>query len=183
MVEESASSVPVPLLCLTSKICAEHYWLHPFRIADSAPQTSAQVESHLQETVEAIDVFAQCHQLPPRHATMIKVRKQLPALAALVDFWWEGVRRDLAHAAISPMWGRWAAESLLPLVYWEHQVAHTRCARRKAKLRQALEAIQVAFGLSCAHPMPASPGPQIMAYMGYPPGESLSARLVSCGGP
>ena len=25
MVEESASSVPVPLLSLTSKICAEHY--------------------------------------------------------------------------------------------------------------------------------------------------------------
>ena len=77
---------------------------------------------------------------------MTKVRKQLPDLVALVDFWWEGVRRDLAHAAISPMWQRWAEESLLPLVYWEHQVAHTRCARRKAKLRQALEAIQVAFG-------------------------------------
>jgi hypothetical protein len=27
MVEESTSSVPVPLLCLTSKICAEHYCL------------------------------------------------------------------------------------------------------------------------------------------------------------
>ena len=115
-------------------------------LADSTPQTSAEVESHLQETVEAIDVFAQCHQLPPRHATMIKVRQQLPALAALVDFWWEGVRRDVAHAAISPMWGRWAAASLLLLVYWEHQVAHTRCARRKTKIRQALEALQVACG-------------------------------------
>jgi hypothetical protein len=26
MVEENTSSVPVPLLGLTSKICAEHYW-------------------------------------------------------------------------------------------------------------------------------------------------------------
>jgi hypothetical protein len=120
--------------------------LHPFRIADSAPQTSAQVESHLQAVVEAIDVFAQCHQLPLRHAAMTKVRKQLPALAALVDFWWEGVRRDMAQAALSPMWGRWAEESLLPLVYWEHQVAHTRCARRKAKIQHALDAMQVAFG-------------------------------------
>jgi hypothetical protein len=77
---------------------------------------------------------------------MQKVRKQLPALAALVDFWWEGVRLDLQQAAISPMWRRWARESLLPLVYWEHQVAHTRCARRKAKMRQALEAAHVAFG-------------------------------------
>jgi hypothetical protein len=120
--------------------------LHPFRIADSAPQTSAQVESHLQAAVEAIEGLAQCHQLPVRHAAMTKVRKQLPDLAALVDFWWEGVRRDLEQAALSPMWQRWAAESLLPLVYWEHQVAHTRCARRKAKLRQAREAMQVAFG-------------------------------------
>ena len=120
--------------------------LHPFRITDSAPQTSAEVASHLHATVEAIDVFAQCHQLPARPAAMAKVRKQLPALAALVDFWWAGVRRDLAHAAISPIWGQWAEEALLPLVYWEHHVAHTRCARRKAKIRQALEAVQVAFG-------------------------------------
>ena len=120
--------------------------LHPFRMADSAPQTSAQVESHLQAAVEGIEVFAQCHQLPVRQAAITKVRKQLPALAALVDFWWEGLRRDVAHAAISPMWGQWAEECLLPLVYWEHQVAHTRCARRKAKIRQALEAMQGAFG-------------------------------------
>jgi Family of unknown function (DUF6399)/IclR helix-turn-helix domain len=119
---------------------------HPFRIADSAPQTSPQVESHLQATVEAIEVFAQCQELPARQAAITKVRKQLPALAALVDFWWEGLRRDLAHAALSPMWGQWAEECLLPLVYWEHQVAHTRCARRKAKIRQALEAMQSAFG-------------------------------------
>lgn len=119
---------------------------HPFRLADSAPQTSAQVESHLQATVEAIEVFAQGHQLPVRHAAITKVRKQLPALAALVDFWWEGGRQDRAHAAISPMWGQWAEEVLLPLVYWEPHVAHTRCARRKAKIRQALEARQGALG-------------------------------------
>jgi Family of unknown function (DUF6399)/IclR helix-turn-helix domain len=119
--------------------------LHPFRIADAAPQTSAQVASHLQATVAAIEGLAQCHQLPVRHAAMTKVRKQLPDLAAVVDFWWAGVRRDVAHAAISPLWQRWAEEALLPRVSWAHHVAHTRCPRRKAKLRQALEAMQVAF--------------------------------------
>jgi hypothetical protein len=76
--------------------------LHPFRIADSAPQTSAPVASHLQATVAAIEELAQYHQLPVRHAAMTKVRKQLPALAAVVDFWWAGGRRDVAHAALSP---------------------------------------------------------------------------------
>ena len=40
--------------------------LHPFRIADSAPQTSAQVESQLHAKVEAIEALAQSHQLPDR---------------------------------------------------------------------------------------------------------------------
>jgi hypothetical protein len=121
------------------------FTLHPFRMADAAPQTSAQVASHLLTTVAAIEVFAQGHQLPTRHAAVTKVRKQIPALAALVDFWWEGVRQDMAHADLSPLWRQWAEEVLLPLVYWEHQVAHTRCARRKAKIRQALETMQGAF--------------------------------------
>jgi hypothetical protein len=82
----------------------------PFRMADAAPQTSAQVESHLQETVTAIDVCAQGHQLPIRHAALTKVRKQIPALAALVDFWWEGVRQAMAHADLSPPWRQWAEE-------------------------------------------------------------------------
>jgi hypothetical protein len=81
--------------------------LHPFCIADSAPQTSAQVESHLQATVEAIAALAQRHQLPARHDVMKKVRTQLPALAALVDFWWQGVRQDLEPFVLSPPWGQW----------------------------------------------------------------------------
>jgi len=119
--------------------------LHPFRIADAAPQTSAQVARHLQATVAAIEAFAQGQQWPRRHTAITKVRKQIPALAALVDFWWEGVRQDIAHADLSPLWGQWAEEVLLPLVYWEHQVARTRCVRRKATIRQALEAMQGAF--------------------------------------
>jgi hypothetical protein len=119
--------------------------LHPFRISDSAPQTSAQVASQLHAAVEAIDALAQRHQLPARHDAMTKVRKQVPALAALVDFWWQGIQRDLAPFILSPLWGNWVHECLLPLIYWEHQAAHTRCARRKAKIRQALETVQATF--------------------------------------
>ena len=61
--------------------------LHPFRIADSAPQTSAEGASHLQAPVTAIEELTQSHPWPVRHAAMTKVRKQLPALAAVVDFW------------------------------------------------------------------------------------------------
>ncbi len=119
--------------------------LHPFSISNSAPQTSAQVESQLRAAVEAIEALAQRHQVPARHDAMTKVRKQLPALAALVDYWWQGVQQDLEPFLLSPLWRRWVHECLLPLVYWEHHAAHTRCARRKAKMRQALEAVQATF--------------------------------------
>jgi hypothetical protein len=101
--------------------------------------------SQLTAAVKAIETLAQSHQLPVRHDALKKVRNQLPALAALVDFWWAGVEQDLEQAAISASWRTWARELLLPWVYWEHQVAHTRCARRKAKMRQACEAVRTAF--------------------------------------
>jgi hypothetical protein len=59
-----------------------------------------------------------------------------------VDFWWAGVEQDLEQAASSVPWRTWAKECLLPVVYWEHRVAHTRCGRRKAKMRQACEAVR-----------------------------------------
>jgi hypothetical protein len=119
--------------------------LHPFASDDSTPQTSAQVEHQLHAQVEAMEAFAHTQQLPNRQAAMHKVKKQLPALAALVDFWWAGVRQDLESAAISHPWRTWAQETLLPKVYWEHQVTRTRCARRKAKMQQALQVISGTF--------------------------------------
>ena len=111
--------------------------LHPFHLHDSSPQTSAQVSSRLHAAVAAVETLAQAHQFPVRHDMVTKVRHPLPALAALADFWWAGVDQDLEQAAISAPWRQWAREFLLPWVSWEHQVAHTRCARRKAKLQRA----------------------------------------------
>jgi hypothetical protein len=119
--------------------------LHPFRLADSTPQTSAQVASRLYAEVEAIEALARHHQLPVCHHAMTKVRKQVPALAALVDFWWQGVWQDVEPFVLAPRWRQWVQEGLLPLVYWEQQVARTRCARRKAKIVQAREAVRTAF--------------------------------------
>jgi Family of unknown function (DUF6399)/IclR helix-turn-helix domain len=119
--------------------------LHPFRISDSTPQTSAQVESHLTVAMEALVALAQRAQLPARHDAMTKVRKQVPALAALVDFWWQGVHQDLEPFRLSQRWQQWVHECLLPMVYWATQVPRTRCRRRKAKIQEALDAVRAAF--------------------------------------
>ena len=119
--------------------------LHPFSLSAAAPQTSAQVQSRVQAAVEAIAAWAACPQLPDRHEALQKVRKQIPALAALVDWWWEGVGQDVEPRGLSPMGTRWARECLLPFVSWAHQAAHTRCARRKAKMRRLLEVVRATW--------------------------------------
>jgi hypothetical protein len=119
--------------------------LPPCGIADAAPQTSAQVHGRLQAAVDALAALAACHQWPHRHAALQKVRTQFPALAAWVDWWWEGVQQHLEPLELLPMGRRWAMESLVPLVSWGHQAAQTRCAGRKAKMRRRLEAVRAAF--------------------------------------
>jgi hypothetical protein len=90
--------------------------LPPLRIDDSTPQTSAQVESQVPTQIEAMEVLAHTQQLPERQAARKQVKKQVPDLAALVDFWWAGVRQDLDPAGVSPRWRTWAPEALLPQV-------------------------------------------------------------------
>jgi hypothetical protein len=76
---------------------------------------------------------------------MPKVRTPVPARAALVDFWGQGGWQDVEPCGLSPRWRQWGQEGLLPLVDWEQQGARTRCARSKAKIGQAREAVRTAF--------------------------------------
>ena len=119
--------------------------LHPFRLSDSTPQTSAHIACQLTATVEAIEALARDHQLPARPHAIAKVRKQSPALATLVDFGWQGVHQDLESFILSPTWQQWVHECLLPMIYWANQLPRTRCRRRKAKIQEALEAVRTAF--------------------------------------
>ena len=134
--------------------------LHPFHLSGSTPQTSAQVENQLMAAVEAIEAFARCYQLPARQDAMTKVRKHVPALAALVDFWWQGVHQDLEPFLLSPKWQQWVHECLLPMVYWAYQIPRTRCRRQKAQIQEAWQAVCMAFE---QHTITQRLAPQILA--------------------
>ena len=90
--------------------------LHPWRLFDSTRQTSQAVERQLPAEIEAIAVFVATQGLPVKKKAVDKVHKQLTGLCALVDFWWQGVWRDVEPMALTPMWRRWVEEVLLPLV-------------------------------------------------------------------
>jgi hypothetical protein len=117
---------------------------HPIRISDSAPQPSAQVASQLPAMGEASAALVQRHQLPARPAAMTKVRQQVPALAALVDVWWQSVHQEVEPFVLSPRWRQWVDECRLPMVSWAHQVARMRCRRRQTQMQAAWDAVRTA---------------------------------------
>lgn len=152
--------------------------LPPLNIDDTTAQTSTQVAKRLHAEVEALEALAARHQFPTCHATRTKVRKQLPALAALVNCWWTGVEQDVEHAGLSTPWRTWARECLFPRVSWAHHVAHTRCPRRQAKLRAVLAASQTAFDTPVLTQQLPRQALEALAGMSPPARARLSTHLV-----
>ena len=133
--------------------------VHPWRLVDSTRQTSAEVERQLHAETQAIEALIATNGLPVKKKALDKVRKQLAGVSALVDLWWQGVWQDVQQMALTPTWTRWIEEVLLPLMYWQEQLSRTRCPRRKAKLLQALEAVQDAFE---THPITEQLAPNVL---------------------
>jgi hypothetical protein len=120
--------------------------VYPWRVTDSTPQTSQEVEAQLTTEVAELQELLETHGLPVKPKVLTKVRKQLAGLAAVIDLWWQEVRQDIENQlGLPPEWATWVETLLLPLVYWEQQVRRTRCPRRKAQLVAALEAVQALF--------------------------------------
>src|SRR5215467_9358506 len=134
--------------------------LHPWRLLDSTRQTSQEVEEQLRAELEAIETLLETNGLPRKPDTLDKVRKQLAGIAALVDVWWQTVRQDLTQLAMTPRWTQWAADVLLPLMYWQEQLRRTRCPGQKAQMALALQAVEEAFE---RHPCTRQLKPQVLA--------------------
>ncbi len=133
--------------------------VHPWRVVDSTPQTAQEVEDQLQTEIDALETLIETNGLPVKKKALDKVRRQLADLSALVDLWWQGVGQDGEQLALTPQWRSWMEQVLLPLQYWREAVRRTSCPRRKAILRQALEAVQHRFE---AHPLTQQLHPDVL---------------------
>lgn len=135
--------------------------MHPWCLLASTRQTSPEVERQLQAEVAALARLVETHGLPVKKKALDKVRKQLAGVSALVDFWWQVVWQDVQQqVALTPTWTQWIEELLLPLMYWQEQLSRTRCPRRRAKLLEALAAVQDAFE---THPITQRLAPAVLA--------------------
>jgi hypothetical protein len=135
--------------------------MHPWRLLDSTRQTSQEVERHLQAEIVALETLVTTNGLAVKKKALDKVRKQLAGVSALVDLWWHRVWQDVQpQVTLTPQWTGWIEELLLPLMYWHEQLSRTRCRRRKAKLLEALQAVQTAFE---RHPITGQLAPVVLA--------------------
>jgi hypothetical protein len=78
--------------------------VHPWRLTDSTPQSSPEVEAQLAAEVDALQELLESHGLAVKPKVLDKVRKQLAGLAAVVDVWWQTVR----HIVLAGKQGRCA---------------------------------------------------------------------------
>jgi len=135
--------------------------MHPWRLVGSTPQTSHEVEDQLQAEVAALETLVETQGLPIKKNALEKVRKQLSGVAALVDVWWQEVWHDVqSQVSLTSQWRGWVAECVLPLMYWQEQLARTRCPRRKAKLLEALKTVEEAVE---THPLTHQLAPEVLA--------------------
>jgi len=134
--------------------------MHPWRLMDSTRQTSQEVEHQLHVEIQGIETLLATNGLPVHQGTLDKVRKQLAGIAALVALWWQTVRQDLTHLAMTPRWTQWAEDVLLPLMYWQEQLRRTRCPGQKAQIALALQAVAEAFE---RHPCTRQLNPEVLA--------------------
>jgi hypothetical protein len=130
--------------------------VHPFTLAESKAQSSAQVESQLQQAMATLNTLHASYTARDNQAAVRKFERQIPGLAALVDAWWLEVEHRLAPLALDPPTQRWLPQQLLPVVYWQTQVEKTRTPALKTAYQQAFRQAQAVL---LQHPLTATVTP------------------------
>ena len=130
--------------------------VHPFTLAESKVQSSAQVESQLQQAVATLDTLRAAYTVRDNQAAVLKFQRQIPALAAPVDAWWLEVEHRLAPLALDEATQSWLQQQLLPVVYWQTQLEKTNTPTLKTAYQQAFRQAQAAL---LQHPLTATVTP------------------------
>lgn len=130
--------------------------VHPFTLADGRAQSSAQVESQLQQAVATLNTLHAAYTARDNHAAVLKCKRQIPGLAAPVDAWWLEGEHRLAPLAVDDPTQRWLQQPLLPVVYWQTQVEKTKTPALKTAYQQAFRQAQADL---LQHPLTATVTP------------------------
>ena len=125
--------------------------VHPFSLTDNTIKDSEKIETELESRAQAFEEIAKERNINDnkKKKKIRKFRNQIKPLAVVVNFWWCWVMDTLQELAVDSVMQDWLTTTLLPVVYWHHQMHKTQNAKTRKKYRKAwLQAIH-AFN---AHP-------------------------------
>jgi hypothetical protein len=119
--------------------------VHPFAIADSRPQSSAQVEGALHQAVVTLNARRARHTARDNQGPAAKFTRQIPGLAALIDAWWLRVEQGLMPPGLDADTQDWLQQQLLPAVYWQVQLEKTKTPNLRTAYQRAFKQAQIAL--------------------------------------
>jgi hypothetical protein len=124
--------------------------VHPFDVNNAQNQTSAQVQAQLAQLVFLVIKLRGEYEIDDKNKRVDKFRKQIEAIASLIDAWWLWVEETLKVAEIDDELKQWLMFYLLPTLYWQSQVAKTKTPELRKSYQAAFDTAQASLG---NHPM------------------------------
>ena len=119
--------------------------VHPFAVADSRPQTSAQVETSLHQGVATLSALRARYPGRDQAGPVAKYSRQIAGVASLVDAGWLWVEQRLTPLALDVDTQGWLREWLLPPVYWQVRFERTKTAALKMAYQAAFQQAHAAL--------------------------------------
>jgi len=95
-----------------------------------------------------------------KHSAIGKFRAQIPSLSSHVGVWWLWVEKILLGLSVDATTQQWLKESLLPTLYWHHQMHKTQ---NHAHRSDGLGHWDIKNGSSSAWPLRLFPWDAILA--------------------
>lgn len=123
--------------------------VHAFSVEENTPQTSEQVENHLEEQAQRFEQIAQEQSVPDNKDVVGKFRRQIKDVASIVDAWWLWTKESLESGLAAEL-RYWLLYILLPVIYWHHQLHKTQNPDMKKLYETALRKAQMAYAV---HPV------------------------------
>jgi hypothetical protein len=127
--------------------------IHPFSLSDNRPKSAKQVEAGFENRAQAFEAIANDQGIEDKNDTLKTFRNPIQALAVTVSFWWLWVRETLQGLAVNTEMEHWLTTTLLPLVYWHHQLHKTQNRKARDNYRKAWQQAVQAFNV---HPVTAT---------------------------
>ena len=131
--------------------------VHPFAIDGSGFQSATTVAASLQSHLQALTALSHQAALPKLPAAISHFSHQVSDIAAGVHAWWTWVLQSCATRSLNDELNDWVLTRLLPVTYWQQQLAKTHTSALSQAYRSAYTQAQLAF---THDPVPLSLSPE-----------------------